>query len=53
MSDFNRKELISLANMSNNIDLFSAAIDYMKKVIELGVPLSKVERENFFWFTMQ
>ena len=44
MSDYDRKELISLANISHDIGLYNDSFDYMKQVIKMSTPLSCDER---------
>ena len=43
MSNFDRKDLVSLAKISYDIGLYSDSIDYMKQVIKMSTPLNKNE----------
>lgn len=48
MSQFNRNDLISLANICHKNGLYHDAISYMKEVTKLGTPLNFEERDVLF-----
>ena len=48
MSDFDRKDLISLAKMCLDLGLYNDSIDYMMLVIKMSTPLNKDERLILF-----
>ena len=53
MSNFDRKDLVSLAKISYDIGLYSDSIDYMKQVIKMSTPLNKDERNLLFFNYME
>ena len=48
MSDFDREELISLANVSHNLGLHEDSINYWKQVIKMSTPLNYDERGSVY-----
>ena len=49
MPQFDRSELVSLAELSFQNGLFNDVITYMKQVIKMGTPLNCDERQIIFW----
>ena len=49
MSDFDRKELISLATISHDVGLYNDSIDYWKQVIKMSTPLNYDERRSLYF----
>ena len=48
MSQFDRSELVSLAESCYENDVFRDVINYMKEVIKMGTPLNFKERSLIF-----